>query len=359
MARSVFFLLCVLFVQSAWAAVKTDLLVTTLQDPQILSSREEIDRLIGFSRLSNIDTLHIQIYRADKAWFPSKLADDTPYKQFSKDIGEDPFALLIRKAHRSGIKVFAWLNLLSLSKNAQAPILQKYGVDILTRNQEPKNSLGDYLIDNQYFLEPGDLRVREELSGIVKEILRVYPDLDGILFDYIRYPDVHPFYGYTEMNMRRFKKETGVKTIEENQLWKNWKRDQVTDLLKGLVESARKIRPDITLATTGCVSHSRAYNEAFQDWPLWINTGLTDFVMVMAYPKDAEEYQKYISEAKTRTDDLRKLHFAVAAYKLTGSPEEFTRHLRVCKSSGAAACVIFHYGSLLDAPAMTKTLTEF
>lgn len=348
-----------LLVQPAWAAVKTDVLVTTLQDPQVLSSREEINRLIDFSRLSHVDTLYIQIYRANQAWFPSKLADDAPYKQFLKDIDEDPFALLIRKAHRSGIKVFAWLNLLSLSKNAQAVILQKYGVDILTRNQDPKNSLEDYLIDNQYFLEPGDLRVREELSGIVKEILRAYPDLDGILFDYIRYPDVHPFYGYTDANMQRFRRATGASVIEEGREWQNWKRNQVTDLLKELVAAARAVRPDIALATTGCVSYSRAFNEAFQDWPLWVNAGLTDFVVVMAYPKDAEQYQKYISEAKAKTEDLRKLHLAVAAYKLTAAPEEFTRHLRICESSGAAACVIFHYGSLVDAPAMTKTLTEF
>ena len=167
----------------------------------------------------------MQIYHGGQAWFPSKVADAGPYERCRKALGEDPLALIIRQAHAQGIQVHAWLNLMSLGQNTNANFLKKYGTDILTRNLKEKNKLEDFKIDNQYYLEPGDLRVRDDLAKTVQEILRAYPDLDGIQFDYIRYCDAHPHYGYTKANMERFKKETGLKTIdEESPVWKAWKR---------------------------------------------------------------------------------------------------------------------------------------
>src|SRR3989338_10568992 len=90
------------------------LFVTVLQDPQVLSSQHEISKLIDFATASGIDTLFVQIYRANQSWFPSHFADDQPYKESLGMIGEDPFALLIKKAHSEGLQVHAWMNMLSL-----------------------------------------------------------------------------------------------------------------------------------------------------------------------------------------------------------------------------------------------------
>ena len=54
------------------------------------------------------------------------------------------------------------------------------------------------------------------LARIVEELLRAYPDLDGIQFDYIRYPDLYPHYGYTKVNMQRFTKASGIKIIDDD-----------------------------------------------------------------------------------------------------------------------------------------------
>ena len=355
------YLLCALFVFTSSAKceppLRRGLFVTVIQDPPVLSSREEIAKLIDFAKKTHIDTLFVQIYRANKAWFASKVGDSEPYETSLKSISEDPFRLLIKQAHASGIQVHAWLNMLSLSGNANAPILKKYGTDILTRNLKEKKTLEDYKIDNQYFLEPGDLRVREELSNMVEEILLAYPDLDGVQFDYIRYPDRNPAYGYAKMNMERFKKATSLETIDESsKIWKDWKRSQVTGLLELLVQKTRAIRPNIQVSTTGCMSYTRAYHEAFQDWPFWLERGLVDFVTIMSYSKDTSAFEKYISEAKSKTVDFKKINIGVGAYKLTGSPEIFLEEFKLCEESGSRACVIFHYGSLLQNPALASSL---
>ncbi len=325
------------------------LFVSRIQNPPTLSNREALVQLVDFAKKTRIKILFVQIYRANQAWFPSSVGDAAPYAEALKTLGEDPFAFLIREAHRAGIEVHAWLNMLSLSANENAPLLRKYGPDILTRNLEEKKTLADYKIDSQYFLEPGDTRVRNELAAMVEEILRAYPGLDGIQFDYIRYPDSHPRYGYTSINMERFKRSTGLRKIEEGSLaWNDWKRAQVTELLELLVQKARAIRPDIQVSATGCMSYARALHEAFQDWPSWANRGLVDFVTVMNYSKDPAEYERWNGVAKAKVPDLNRLYLGVGAYKLVRSPEIFEKEFRSCEDSGSRLCAVFHYGSLLE-----------
>ncbi|MFH1799343.1 MAG: family 10 glycosylhydrolase [Candidatus Omnitrophota bacterium] len=333
------------------------LFVSLIQNPPTLSNREAIMKLVDFAKKARIKILFVQIYRANQAWFPSKVGDPAPYEAALKTLGEDPFAFLIQEAHDAGIEVHAWLNMLSLSANEDAPLLKKYGSDILTRNPEEKRTLADYKIDSQYFLEPGDTRVRKELVAMVEEIVRTYPLLDGVQFDYIRYPDSHPRYGYTPVNMERFRNSTGLKKIKEgSRAWNDWKRAQVTELLKLLVQKARAIRSDIHVSATGCMSYVRALHEAFQDWPSWVNSGLVDFVTVMNYSPDPAEYEQWTGVAKDKVSDRTRLYMGVGVYKLVHAPEVFEKEFRSCAESGIGLCAVFHYGSLLENPALEKPL---
>ena len=357
------FLFCLLLaapaIYSAEHAVKRGLFVSVIQEPSTLSSREEILKLIEFSKKARVDTLFVQIYRANKAWFPSKVGDSGPYKAGLKSVGEDPFQLLIREARAAGIQVHAWLNLLSLSANTDAPLLKKYGTVILTRKPGgEKKTLEDYKIDNQYFLEPGDSRVRMELSTLVEEILLRYPALDGLQLDYIRYPDSHPFYGYTGMNIVRFRHDKGSRQSlsENNPAWKDWRRGQVTEMVELLAGTARAIRPAIQVSTTGCAPYSRAYHEAFQDWGSWLDRGLVDFVTMMDYPTDVPEFENTIAGARKKTRDFGKVNIGIGAYKLTQAPGVFTGQLESCEKAGGRGCVVFHYGSLLENPALKDPL---
>lgn len=351
-----FFLFFLVGCAQAQQPADRGLFVSMIDAPQVLESKEEIIRLIDFAKQARIKILFVQIYRANKAWFPSAVSDSRLYEKALKSIAQDPFAFLLQEAHSQGIEVHAWVNLLSLSANADAPILKKYTVDILTRNLQSKRVLADYKIDNQYFLEPSDTRVRADLLILVKEILKRYPSLDGLSFDYIRYPDVEPHYGYSQDNMRRFMQEASVDAIDENSLiWKDWKRRQVTDLVRMLKDQARAINPGIQVSTTGCMPYSRAYHEAFQDWAAWVNEGIVDFVVSMNYSGDPKEYERWNKSLRTKVEDFSKVKLGVGAYKLTHFPDMFKEQLRSCEASGAM-CAIFHYGSLRDNTALEEVL---
>jgi len=334
------------------------LFVSVIQNPPVLSDRQGIMNLVDFAGKAHAQIFFVQIYYKGQAWFPSKIADAGPYEQCRKALGEDPLKLLIQQAHRHGIQVHAWLNLLSLGSNAQANFIRKYGTDILTRNLNEKKALEDFKIDKQYFLEPGDRRVRDDLAGIVKEVLSAYPDLDGIQFDYIRYPDMHPHYGYTKVNMDHFKKKYGLQSIEEESaIWKDWKRTQVTEVLQKLVNIVHQERPHMRVSTTGCMPYVRAYYEAYQDWGTWLSSGLIDFVTIMDYSADIKEFERWIVAIKAKTGNLSRVKISVGAYKLVHSPEIFEQEYSRCEKMGAA-CAVFHYGSVLENPELYKFLTS-
>lgn len=329
--------------------VPRGIFVWSLEEQPVLSSIGQMERMIAFAKKEGISTIFLQVYRGNKSWFPSKVADDEPYRFCRKQVGQDPIALFIHKAHAQGIEVHAWMNMLSLGGNKEAPLLKKFGVSILTRNKEPKKKLDDYKIDNQFFLEPSNRFVRRACLTLIDEILTRYPSLDGIQFDYIRYPDVHPFYGYSADNIVRYKRAANkIIVIESDPSWKQWKRDQVTELLTLMVKKTRLINKKIHISTTGCLAYSRALYEALQDWPSWINTGLIEFVTVMNYPPDVATYKENIIEIKPHVNDFKKVNVAVGAYKHIKEPAVFKEQFQVCVNANPRACVIFHYNNFLE-----------
>jgi uncharacterized lipoprotein YddW (UPF0748 family) len=332
------------------------LFVSLIQKNPVFSSRKSIDELVDFASRAGISTLFVQVYREGKAWFPTKLADTDAFDDARALLKEDPFALLIAQAHARNIKVHAWLNLLSLSRNQNSYFLKRYGADVLTRNAMPKRALSDYLIDSQYFLEPSDQRVRDDLAVIVDELVRAYPLLDGIQFDYIRYPDKDPHYGYAPDNIARFKQAAGVQVIDEDSAaWKQWRRAKVTELLALLVSTARRINPAIAVSATGCMPYPRAFAEAYQDWPGWINSSLVDFVTIMDYSPQPAEFRRWLIVAKQKVGDPSKITVAVGAYKLLRNPAVFRDEIEIVRGQGFS-CAVFHYGSLIESRALKSAV---
>lgn len=331
--------------QGSGQAPRRGLFVSVIQDPVVLNDRAAIETLIADAKAFRMDTLFVQVYRGNQAWFASKTADDAPYRAALKKVGSDPLKLLIARAHAEHIEVHAWMNLLSLSANTEAPILKQYGPVVLTRKLGDKRSLEEYRVDKQFFLEPGDPRVRVLLNNIVTEVVGGYPELDGVQFDYIRYPDTDPDFGVTAANVERYKIATEKKVVAfRSNDWKDWKRWQVTGIVKDLSYLAREIHPGIKVSTTGLMPYSRAKKEAYQDWKDWLESGYIDFVTLMCYTRDTDEFERMIKNGRENAGTLSRVNIAVGAYALDDRPETFKREWELCGGSGARACVMLGYG---------------
>jgi uncharacterized lipoprotein YddW (UPF0748 family) len=158
--------------------------------------------------------------------------------------------------------------------------------------------------------------------------------------------------------MERFKKATGLQSIDEGSaIWQDWRRNQVTEVLKKLVKIIRSKRPKMQVSTTGCMPYARAYYEAYQNWPSWIDDGIIDFVTIMDYSTDVTQFKKWITVIKGKTKDFSKVRIAVGAEKLVHAPEIFEEEFNSCEQM-STMCTIFHYGNLLENPKLHDFFTS-
>jgi len=95
--------------------------------------------------------------------------------------GFDSIAYLIEHAHAAGIRVHAWF---------------AFGASVYVLNSA-------WAVPSGGFTDFGNADAREAMRAITAEMVADYPDLDGVIFDYMRYP-AHEAYGiFTEGDVTR------------------------------------------------------------------------------------------------------------------------------------------------------------
>ena len=144
-----------------------------------------------------------------------------------------------------------------------------------------------------------------EIDSMV-EIARNY-DVDGLHFDYIRYPGGS--YCFCPGCRERFQKACGVeikdwpKDVLEGgpfrQQWLDWRRSNITTVVKGVSEQARAIKPNIKISAAVFRNWVSDRDGVGQDWKLWCEQGYVDFLCPMDYTESDETFTNFIENQKT------------------------------------------------------------
>lgn len=347
--------------------------VSVFSKEKPLNSKEGVYKLINVCKESGINQIYLQLYQSGNAYYDSLLADKSKYEETLRLAGIDTVDFLLKEAKKNNIKVFAWVNILSLGKNSEAYILKKFGSSLLTCDQysglssagQPDELDKYYLKEKQLFLEPGDPRVWAYSGAILTEIINRYPLLSGIQLDYIRYPAIVPFlpgsrfnkfgisYGYGKYNLKRFKEKSGIDPLknslsEEQYLkWDNWKRQQLTHLVKSLSRLVKKRSPGLLVSCAVVPSAERAYLSFFQDWPLWLEENLVDYVVLMNYTPD-NRLAKEIAQSALACRGKAKVHIGLGLFLLKEKPVEFREQLKIIEGLNPDGIVFYSYDDLTD-----------
>ncbi|MDD5634781.1 MAG: family 10 glycosylhydrolase [Candidatus Omnitrophica bacterium] len=358
--------------------------ITVFSSEKVLDSKENVDYLISFCQRTGINNIYIQIYRADTAYYDSSITNNSPFKERLDRTGSDTLRYLLSSAKEKNIKVHAWVNLLSLAQNTNANILKKYGRDVLTLDQYerssmregPKDNYDNYFIrEDQLFLEPSDVRVKNYLLDIVKEILKKYPDFSGLHLDYIRYPSVVPFapgarfdkygigYGYTKNNMQAFKNTTGLypKSMDRSgdncTLWDDWRRHKITELVKEISQTARNLKPSLIISATTVPSLERSYFVIFQDWTNWLGKAYVDHVVFMNYNENTK-FMTMNAFSLLWPNTRDKIYIGLGAYLMKDDNENLKRQIDTLKKLSPGGIVIFSYDDIAHNTEIQDFLAE-
>lgn len=257
-----------------------------------MATPEGIDKLIAQAKLANLNALVLQVRKTGDAFYKSDTeprAEDLLLPDF------DPLAYAIEKAHAAGIEVHAWLNTYKVWAGDKLPRDPNH-----VYNKHPewvnKTIYGNTDKSRNYGLDPGIPEVQEYTCKVYMDVVKKY-DVDGIHFDYCRYWD--PSFGYSDLAVARFNKETGRTGIPkvDDPVWCNWRRDRITDLVRQVYEEAKAIKPWVRVTGSVVGNHpegtlpmdftkSHPYNLLLQDWERWTREGIIDAVFPMNYKQE-------------------------------------------------------------------------
>ncbi|MCX5700739.1 MAG: family 10 glycosylhydrolase [Candidatus Omnitrophica bacterium] len=360
------------FAQGANGVLNKGLWVSVFSKGKVLYSKEAVIKLIDTCKRSGINQIYLQVYQSGNAYYNTKIADRTKYEDLVKAAGVDTIDFLLQEAAKNNIKVFAWVNLLSLGQNENAYILKKFGSDILTRDQygrpsgrkDANDSDKYFLREEQIFLEPGDERVAKQLITITEEIIYRYPAFSGVHLDYARYPMTVPFipgsrftkqgltYGYGKKNVEHFKwiegqdPLSGLETDVDYFKWDQWRRNQITSLIKRISTHVKKRSPGILVSCAVIPASERAYASMFQDWPYWLEEGLLDYVVLMNYSQD-NQLSKEIVKSALGLRDKGKVFIGIGAFLIKDN-QRILEQYKIVKKLNPDGIVLFSYDDITD-----------
>jgi uncharacterized lipoprotein YddW (UPF0748 family) len=347
--------------------------VSVFSAKKLIYSEQGVHNLVAQCNKAKINEIYLQIFQSGNAYYDSRICDKTKYDQMIASAGLDTLDLLLREAGQNNIKVFAWVNILGLGKNEKADILNKYGSSILTRDQYQRSAKIStsteldkyYLREDMLFLEPGDPKVESYMLTIINEIINRYPLFSGIHLDYMRYPSPVPFvpgsrfnkfgltYGYGPANVERFRDKTGINVLDtlnnedEYLAWDNWKRQQVTDLVRKISSLVKVKSPGLVVSCAVLPVVERAYSNAFQDWSAWLEDGIIDYVVLMSYTKD-NQFAKEVVKSSLGHRGKGKIYIGIGAFLMKDNPDLFVNQFRLISDLAPDGIVLYSIDNLTD-----------
>ena len=190
-----------------------------------------------------------------------------------------------------------------------------------------------------------------EIASMV-ELARDY-DLDGIHFDYIRYPDGdHCFCAGCR---ERFQAGPGSalqqwpKDVLEGgplrQQWLDWRRDNITAVVKAVSEQARAVRPKLKISAAVFNNWTADRDGVGQDWKLWCEKGYVDFVCPMDYTSSNRNFENMVLRQKAWAGNTP--YYPGIGYSASQShfgPDKAIDQIDITRRLKTGGFVIFNYG---------------
>lgn len=259
-----------------------------------IRQRNELCNILNRLKSANFNTVFFQVRLRGDLLYPSKVEPQSTIFTGSKYAtpNYDPLAFAIQECHKRGLALHAWIVTFPMGNRAQANSLGSSG--IVARKPE-------WIVAHQgeYYLDPGLPGVRTHIASIAGELARRY-DIDGVHFDYIRYPE-----GAESFNDRKsFKKLAAPKESRAV-----WREHNINRQLKEIADSVRKNNPSVLISAAPLgrfremPGHKRSgwtcLESVHQNPKAWFAEGSVDFIVPMMYYRD-ELFDPYLRDWKVQ-----------------------------------------------------------
>ena len=304
-----------------------------------LNNHADIVAVVNNAKAARANMILAQVRRRGDAWYLNSLEPKPDFTPIAA--GFDPLADLIQTAHAEGIEVHAFVIMGAVwNKNPNfAPsatlgpptspnhVFNLHGGynpatqqivpgpnNWLTRSLLPDGTGGitfqGHRFGSDFWLDFGHPDAAAYSVDVLMQLVNNYA-IDGLHLDRIRYPEFSVAgqtpstgtnIGYNPRSVERFQIKNNIPVgsappAPGNAAWSQWRRDQVSNLVRRVYLNAVAVRPNIKISAAliafgGGPTSEAAWNSAeaywrvYQDWRSWTQEGILDIAIPMNYKRD-------------------------------------------------------------------------
>ncbi|MBD3293012.1 MAG: family 10 glycosylhydrolase [Armatimonadia bacterium] len=195
----------------------------------------------------------------------------------------------------------------------------------------------------------------ENRLQIIRTALEMVEDFeaDGVQFDYLRY-------SWTDRCVcptcrARFETESGAEVKNwpndvlkgaHRERFLDWRRENVTSLLRTVRQKMRDVRPDATLSAAVFINWEGHRDSFGQDWKTWIDEGLVDFVCPMTYMADMEKFQGWVRKQEAWSGGKVPVAMGIGPFADIDpkiDPQGVLDQIQASRKLGCEGFVLFNY----------------
>lgn len=319
------------------------------------NQKNEMINLLNKLKDANFNTIMLQVRARGDLLYPSSIEPwATCLTGFlGGDPGYDPVAFTIQEAHKRGIEVHAWWNVVKVYGTGTPPSTNPQHI-VRKRPDLCK------LYANEWWMDMGYPDTRTYLLNLAMEMVRQY-DLDGIHFDFIRYPNPD------------FDDAASYALYGQGQDKSNWRRNNITNFVSALYDSVQNVRPGMKVGSapigifrdlSTCNSGWDAYTQVFQDSRRWMLLRKHDYLSPQVY-WDINTCPRFDTLLIDWINNVggRHIYAGIAAYRMGSNDgnwpaSEILAQLDSSRKFGAKGQTYFRTQSFLDNQKSITTLVK-
>ena len=349
-----------------------------------LTSPERIAALVRQARENGFNTLLVQVRGRADAYYRDGL-EPLPPDLARQPASFDPLSAVIDTAQASGIRVHAWISVNLVSSAIALPTAREHLVhrhpEWLMVPRDIAQALAAVPVNSPAYVgklarwtraqsaeveglyaSPLVPAAAAHIEGVVRDIATRYR-LDGIHFDYARYPTDR--FDYSRAAIEQFRtsmlpeipaqRRAALDAEERIDLfaypdafpaeWRNFRVARMTMLMRKLQAVVKTQRPGAIVSVAAAPDRAEALGRRLQDWGSWLADGVVDAVAPMAYTQEPARFAEQIAAARA-TAGSRAVWAGIGAYRLT--PQETITNIRTARKLGANGIILFSYDSLIN-----------
>ena len=311
----------------------------SLDWPRSLDKAEQqtsLKMMVSDLKAANFNTIFFQVRARGDAYYKSKYEPwaENLTGRLGQDPGWDPLKFMLVEAHKAGMEVHAWFNVYKVRGANPAG----YSVP-----PHPTRASPHWCIhyEGESWLDPGIPAVRDYLKRVALDLVTNY-DIDGIMFDFIRYPG------------RDFADEVTYRRYGKGLDRDDWRRSNIDRFVAEFYESATAINPMLKIGSspTGIYDGGPytdlhgGYHFYYQDSQRWLRMKKHDYLAPQIYwdigSSEGDPDFAQIAREWQRSSAGRHIYAGLGAFKASVL-RELPAEIDTARSCGVAGQVFFRF----------------